>query len=267
MEKVVGLCKRRGFIFQSAEIYGGFRSTYDYGPLGRQHAAQRQEPLVGVDGAAPRRRGRPGRRHPEPAGGVGRLRPPGHLHRPAGRLHELPPALARGQDRGRLPGLRIDGVHRGPGLQPHVQDPRRPARGRGRRRLPAPRDGPGHVHQLPQRAPVHAQEAAVRHRPGGEVLPQRDHAPELRVPHPGVRADGDGVLRAAGRGRSSGSSTGSTTGSAGTSTSASRPTSCACATTRRASSPTTRRAPPTSSSSSRGDGTSSRASPTAPTST
>ena len=27
MEKVVGLCKRRGFIFQSAEIYGGFRST------------------------------------------------------------------------------------------------------------------------------------------------------------------------------------------------------------------------------------------------
>jgi glycyl-tRNA synthetase len=34
MEKIVGLCKRRGFIFQSAEIYGGFRSTYDYGPLG-----------------------------------------------------------------------------------------------------------------------------------------------------------------------------------------------------------------------------------------
>jgi glycyl-tRNA synthetase len=34
MENVVGLCKRRGFIFQSAEIYGGFRSTYDYGPLG-----------------------------------------------------------------------------------------------------------------------------------------------------------------------------------------------------------------------------------------
>jgi glycyl-tRNA synthetase len=34
MEKVVNLCKRRGFIFPSAEIYGGFRSTYDYGPLG-----------------------------------------------------------------------------------------------------------------------------------------------------------------------------------------------------------------------------------------
>ncbi len=34
MEAVVNLCKRRGFVFQSAEIYGGFRSTYDYGPLG-----------------------------------------------------------------------------------------------------------------------------------------------------------------------------------------------------------------------------------------
>ena len=34
LEKVVNLCKRRGFVFQSAEIYGGFRSTYDYGPLG-----------------------------------------------------------------------------------------------------------------------------------------------------------------------------------------------------------------------------------------
>jgi glycyl-tRNA synthetase len=34
LEQVVNLCKRRGFVFPSAEIYGGFRSTYDYGPLG-----------------------------------------------------------------------------------------------------------------------------------------------------------------------------------------------------------------------------------------
>jgi len=34
LEEVVNLCKRRGFVYQSAEIYGGFRSTYDYGPLG-----------------------------------------------------------------------------------------------------------------------------------------------------------------------------------------------------------------------------------------
>lgn len=34
MEKVVNLSKRRGIVFQSADIYGGFRSTYDYGPVG-----------------------------------------------------------------------------------------------------------------------------------------------------------------------------------------------------------------------------------------
>ncbi|MBU0648678.1 glycine--tRNA ligase [Patescibacteria group bacterium] len=34
MEKFVSFCKRRGFIFQSSEIYGGFSSCYDYGPLG-----------------------------------------------------------------------------------------------------------------------------------------------------------------------------------------------------------------------------------------
>jgi glycyl-tRNA synthetase len=33
-DRVVNLSKRRGFVFPSAEIYGGFRSTYDYGPIG-----------------------------------------------------------------------------------------------------------------------------------------------------------------------------------------------------------------------------------------
>ena len=33
-DKVVNLTKRRGFVFPSSEIYGGFRSTYDYGPIG-----------------------------------------------------------------------------------------------------------------------------------------------------------------------------------------------------------------------------------------
>lgn len=34
MEELVSLCKRRGFIFQSSEIYGGLQGLYDYGPLG-----------------------------------------------------------------------------------------------------------------------------------------------------------------------------------------------------------------------------------------
>ncbi len=34
MKTIVSLCKQRGFVFQSSEIYGGLRSAYDYGPLG-----------------------------------------------------------------------------------------------------------------------------------------------------------------------------------------------------------------------------------------
>ena len=34
MEKIVSLCKRRGFIFPGSEIYGGLANSWDYGPLG-----------------------------------------------------------------------------------------------------------------------------------------------------------------------------------------------------------------------------------------
>ena len=62
MEQVVNLCKRRGFVFPSAEIYGGFRSTYDYGPLGVlmlrnvkeawwRSMVQLRDDVVGIDAA------------------------------------------------------------------------------------------------------------------------------------------------------------------------------------------------------------------------
>jgi len=62
MERIVNLCKRRGFIFPSAEIYGGFRSTYDYGPLGVnmlrnvkdawwRSMVQMRDDVVGIDAA------------------------------------------------------------------------------------------------------------------------------------------------------------------------------------------------------------------------
>jgi glycyl-tRNA synthetase len=34
MDELVSLCKRRGFIYQTNEIYGGLQGLYDYGPLG-----------------------------------------------------------------------------------------------------------------------------------------------------------------------------------------------------------------------------------------
>ena len=60
LDKVVNLCKRRGFVFPSGEIYGGTRSAWDYGPLGvelkenikRQWwraVVQSREDIVGLD--------------------------------------------------------------------------------------------------------------------------------------------------------------------------------------------------------------------------
>ncbi len=38
MEKIISLCKRRGFVFQGSEIYGGLSGTWDYGPYGSELA-------------------------------------------------------------------------------------------------------------------------------------------------------------------------------------------------------------------------------------
>jgi glycyl-tRNA synthetase len=62
MDAVVNLAKRRGIIFQSSEIYGGLRSSWDYGPLGVElknnvkhawwkHIVQLREDVVGQDAA------------------------------------------------------------------------------------------------------------------------------------------------------------------------------------------------------------------------
>ena len=60
LEDIVSLCKRRGFIFQSSEIYGGLASCYDYGPLGVElkdnvrkcwwkSTVQMRDDIVGLD--------------------------------------------------------------------------------------------------------------------------------------------------------------------------------------------------------------------------
>lgn len=62
MEKIVSLAKRRGFVFPSSEIYGGFGSCYDYGPLGTEmknnikrnwwdEMTKKHEGIVGLDAA------------------------------------------------------------------------------------------------------------------------------------------------------------------------------------------------------------------------
>ncbi|MFH0792131.1 MAG: glycine--tRNA ligase [bacterium] len=62
IEKIVNLAKRRGFVFPSSEIYGGFASTYDYGPLGTmviknikdlwwKYFVEKRDDVFGMDGA------------------------------------------------------------------------------------------------------------------------------------------------------------------------------------------------------------------------
>lgn len=62
MEKIVSLCKRRGFIFQSSEVYGGLNGAWDYGPLGVELKrnlknywwrvmVHERDDVVGMDGA------------------------------------------------------------------------------------------------------------------------------------------------------------------------------------------------------------------------
>ncbi len=62
MEKVVSLCKRRGFVFPGSEIYGGLQGFYDFGPLGVEmknnlkkmwwdQMTKQHDNIVGIDGA------------------------------------------------------------------------------------------------------------------------------------------------------------------------------------------------------------------------
>ena len=151
MDKLVALCKGRGFIYPGSEIYGGLANSWDYGPLGVElknnvkrawwqkfvqenkynvgldaailmnrevwvacgHVGGFNDPLMDcqrVQGALP---GRQAHRGLHAGRGDGRRldqRRAGSLHRRA---------------RHRLPGLRQEGLHRHPPVQPHVQDPRR----------------------------------------------------------------------------------------------------------------------------------------------
>jgi glycyl-tRNA synthetase len=62
IQKLTSLCKRRGFVFQSSEIYGGWEATYDFGPLGAEilrnirnlwwkEFVHKDPQIVGLDGA------------------------------------------------------------------------------------------------------------------------------------------------------------------------------------------------------------------------
>ena len=195
MDKIVSLCKRRGLIFPASEIYGGIANTYDYGHYGvllKNNVAgawwkamiQERDDIVALDSAIIQ--------HPrtwEASGHLAGFTDPlvdcrsckrrfraDHLEevRSGTAEHEGHP-LREGpvEAPGGPPGLRS---HRRARVQPDVRDLDRAGEGRRLDRLPAPRDRAGHLPRLQDHARVRAQEAAVRHRPDRQVVPQRDHA-------------------------------------------------------------------------------------------
>ena len=204
MEAVVNLCKRRGFVFPSAEIYGGFRSTYDYGPLGvlmlrnvkeawwRSMVQRAPTSSASTQRSSRRRRcGRPSATWPRSptrsstAGSASRA----SARTSCPRTACAPSCGTKDNFTEAKPFHLMFKTHAGP-----VEDS-------GAVAYLRPETAQGMFTNFANVMTTTRQEAAVRHRPDRQVVSQRDHAGQLRVPHPRVRADGDGVLRPARRGR------------------------------------------------------------------
>ena len=276
MDKIVALCKRRGLIFPASDIYGGIANTYDYGHYGVllkrnvidawwQSMIVERDDIVALDSAIIQ--------HPrtwEASGHVGGFTDPLVDCKTCGKRF-------RADHLGELQCPQKPSKHPGEGPDCDLTEAREfnlmfqttigPVAGVRRDRLPAPRDRAGHLPGLQDRPDLRAQAPAVRHRAGRQVLPQRDHAGQLRLPHAGVRADGDGVLRAARRGPAVARAlAGRAHGLVRAHRDPRRPPAPARPRRRRAQ-PLLERAPATSSTSTPSAGASWRASPTAATST
>jgi len=200
MEKVVNLCKRRGFVYPGSEIYGGLGSSLDYGPLGvelkrnvkeawwREIVTGRDD-VVGLDAAVIM--------HPRVWEASGHL---AGFTDPLVDCKSCKQRFRADQVAGtRCPSAAASSPRRGSSTSCS-----RPSSGRWRTRargLPPPGDGAEHVRQLPECARDLALEAALRHRTDRALVPQRDHPGQLPLPHARVRADGARVLRPPGRGR------------------------------------------------------------------
>ena len=213
LDEIVALCKRRGFIFPSSEIYGGVGSTYDYGHYGvllknnvknewwRAMLTDRDD-IVAIDSAI--------------------IQNPrvweasGHL---SGFSDPLVQCLGKCKRRWREDHLREaiaaeggdpDGEIHCPQCGGELSEPREfnlmfkthvgPVAESGTEVYLRPETAQGIFINFKNVLSVRAQGAAVRDRPDRQVLPERDHARQLHLPDPRVRADGDGVLLPARRG-------------------------------------------------------------------
>ena len=214
MDKIVSLSKRRGFVFPSSEIYGGLGSSYDYGHYGvllkdnvkarwLEAMVRERDDIVALDSSIIL--------HPEGLGGV---RPRRRLRRPARRLPHVQAALPRRPSR--RPGAR--GVRCGkrpskrPGETPDCDlTEARQFNLMFQTRVGAMEESGVDVYLRPETAQgifinfKNVAQIARRKPPFGIAQVGKSFRNEitpgqLHLPHARVRADGDGVLRAAGGG-------------------------------------------------------------------
>ena len=217
----MNLCKTRGFYLSpAAKMYGGLSNSWDYGPLGVEFKdnvksawwkkfVQECPYNVGLD-----------RRHPDEPPGVGGHRPCGRLLRPPDGLQGLqdpPPRRQAHRGLHRRVRRRLD--------QPAddwtssrstaLSAPTAAARtftdirqfnlmfktfqgvtedAKNEHATCGPRTAQGIFVNFPSVQRTTRKKLPFGVCPGGQELPQRDHPRQLHLPHPGVRADGAGVL-------------------------------------------------------------------------
>ena len=187
MDKIVSLCKRRGFVFPSSEIYGGLGSSYDYGHYGVLLKNNVKGRVVARDAPGARRHRRAGLGdHPAPAHMGGERATwqgsPIRSSTAAPASCASAPTTSSSRPCGRKPSK-----HPGETPDCDLTEAREfnlmfettvgPGEGGGLDRLPAPRDRPGHLPQLQERtcssparsrrsgSPRSASRSATRSRP------------------------------------------------------------------------------------------------------
>ncbi len=276
MEKIVNLAKRRGFTFQSSEIYGGLDSCWDYGPLGVElkrnvknawwrDMVQMRDDIVGIDCSI--------LMHPRVWEASGHLAgftdPLVDCRECKGRFRAdhiadaqcpLKPSKAPGQfEKCDLTEARkfnlMFKTFMGPVEERRASSTcaRRPRRASSSTSRTCRRR---RAHKIPFGIAQIGKSFRNEITPGNFLFRTREFE-QMEMEFFVKPGEDDTVVRVLGRDAAA----------IGTSRSASGPTSCACGRTPPTSSRTTPRAAPTSSTSSRSAGRSSRASPTAPTST
>jgi hypothetical protein len=195
-DAIVSLCKQRGFVFQSSEIYGGIGGFWDYGPLGVElknnikrswwrRVVQMRDDVVGLDAAIIM----------NPQTWVAS----GHVEEFTDPLIDCKQCKKR---------FRADAIVNNTcpecGAVGQFTDVRKfnlmfktyvgPGRGERSAHLSAPRDRPGDLRELSERPDRDAQEAPLRDRPDRQGVSERDHARGFHLPRSRIRADGDRIL-------------------------------------------------------------------------